>query len=189
MANTDKLLQLEANIDDTTPEILAYTMEKLLATKDAIDVWIQPIYMKKGRAAHTLFCLFHDDTDGTNRNDSTTVSKLLSIIFQETTTLGIRIHRNIDRIALHRTFVKRVPITTTMNPDGNMEDLFVDVKIGYIVQGNEQSKDGVEQKNIMTVSPEFEHCKEIAIKTGIPLKTIMEEAKRKAKDQLDILDL
>jgi len=165
---THKLLQLEANIDDTTPEILAYTAEKLLKTSIAIDVWIQPIMMKKGRCAHTLFCLCHDK--GNDENDH--VSKLMKIIFQETTTLGIRIHRNIERTALHRTFIK-IEID---------KDLYVNVKIGYLLKTNKNAE--IEEKEVMTVSPEFEDCKNVAIALDMPLKDVMEKAKMLARNVL-----
>ncbi len=45
-----KLTLLSTNIDDCTPEVLAYLIEKLLESK-AYDAWIEPIYMKKNRPA------------------------------------------------------------------------------------------------------------------------------------------
>ena len=48
--------QLETNLDDMTPETLAYVQERLLAS-GASDVWYIPIVMKKSRPAVTLCVL------------------------------------------------------------------------------------------------------------------------------------
>jgi len=47
---------LETNIDHITPEAVSYAGEELLA-EGALDVWVTPIAMKKGRAALTLSVL------------------------------------------------------------------------------------------------------------------------------------
>ena len=47
---------LETNIDDMSPQIYGYLMEKLLAEK-AADVWFTPIQMKKNRPAVMLSVL------------------------------------------------------------------------------------------------------------------------------------
>ncbi|MCL2774044.1 MAG: nickel pincer cofactor biosynthesis protein LarC [Oscillospiraceae bacterium] len=81
---------IETNIDDCSPEILAYTMEKLLKA-GANDVFFTPIYMKKNRSAVKLTVLC--------KSDST--DKFAGIIFAETTTIGVRI-REEKRICLER---------------------------------------------------------------------------------------
>lgn len=159
----DRLVHLETNIDDTTPEVLAYTMQKLLDA-GAIDVWIHPIVMKKGRSAQTLHCLCHDDKCEDKNDERPLAETLLNIIFRQTTTLGVRINRNVERIALHRQFIRRVQTPYT----NNLEDGCVDVKLGSIT-----SKDGEE---IVTISAEFDHCRRIADATGIPLKQVSESA-------------
>lgn len=52
----DHTVLLETNIDHITPEAVAFAGEELLA-EGALDVWITPIAMKKGRAALTLSVL------------------------------------------------------------------------------------------------------------------------------------
>ena len=47
-AEASRVLVLEANIDDSTPEVLGYAMDRLLAS-GALDVTLQPVYMKKQR--------------------------------------------------------------------------------------------------------------------------------------------
>ena len=83
---------IETNIDDCSPEILAYTMEKLLK-EGANDVFFTPVYMKKNRPAVKLTALCKNEEAG----------KLSKIIFSETTTIGVRI-REEKRICLERRF-------------------------------------------------------------------------------------
>lgn len=73
---------LQTNIDDLNPEILAYAVEKLLAA-GALDVWITPIIMKKGRPGSLLTVLCPPEKENDFRQ----------IIFAETTTLGVRTRR------------------------------------------------------------------------------------------------
>ncbi|MBP1728752.1 MAG: hypothetical protein H6Q56_1125, partial [Deltaproteobacteria bacterium] len=56
VTEVSQLLVLEANIDDSTPEVLGYALERLL-TEGALDAWFTPIQMKKGRPAVTLSLL------------------------------------------------------------------------------------------------------------------------------------
>ena len=51
--HVESLLLLETNIDDSSPQVLAYTMEELLLA-GGLDVWSAPVYMKKGRPGTTL---------------------------------------------------------------------------------------------------------------------------------------
>jgi uncharacterized protein (TIGR00299 family) protein len=70
---------LEANIDDLSPQILAYAMDRLLE-KGALDVTLQPIQMKKGRPGTLLRVLARPEDRET----------MAQIIFAETSTLGLR---------------------------------------------------------------------------------------------------
>jgi uncharacterized protein (TIGR00299 family) protein len=71
---------LEANIDDSTPQVLGYAMERLLDA-GALDVTLTPTFMKKNRPATVISVIAAPD--GTER--------LAQILFAETSTLGIRI--------------------------------------------------------------------------------------------------
>ena len=86
----DTIYKLESNIDDCSGEALGYVMEELLKA-GARDVHYIPVYMKKNRPAWMLnvICLKED------------IEKLESIIFKETTTIGIR------RVEMERTVLKR----------------------------------------------------------------------------------
>lgn len=76
---------LETNLDDATPETLAYTQEQLFDL-GAVDVWFTPIQMKKGRPGTLLSTLV----------PITMENSAVEIIFRETPTLGIRV-RTIER--------------------------------------------------------------------------------------------
>ncbi|MCD8103478.1 MAG: nickel pincer cofactor biosynthesis protein LarC [Lachnospiraceae bacterium] len=86
----DAILVLETNIDDSTGEALAFTMQQLFAA-GALDVFSIPIYMKKNRPAWLLKTIC-------NQEDRDVME---AIIFQNTTTIGIR------RQSMQRTKLKR----------------------------------------------------------------------------------
>ncbi|MDQ3470252.1 MAG: nickel pincer cofactor biosynthesis protein LarC, partial [Actinomycetota bacterium] len=72
-------VQLEANVDDVTGEVLAHTIATLVAA-GAHDAWATPIVMKKGRPAHTVAALV----------DPVDVDRLAAILLAETGSLGLR---------------------------------------------------------------------------------------------------
>lgn len=86
----ESLIQLESNIDDATPQIVAHCAERLLAA-GALDAWTQPIVMKKQRSGVTL-CVLCRMADA---------SAMEQIVFLETPTLGIR-RRHVERTSLSR---------------------------------------------------------------------------------------
>lgn len=158
------LTHMQANIDDATPELLAHTIEILLSN-GAIDAWVHPIVMKKGRAAHSLNCICRCDEADYECLDAE--HRLLKVMFRHTTTLGIRIHRNILRAALKRRFVEVQLPHRDDSRDGK-----VDVKISSF-------KDG----EVVSVKAEFDHCKVISEENCIPLKIISSMAERLAWDR------
>ena len=76
----DTLLSLETNVDDCSGEALSYTMQ-LLLDAGALDAFCIPIYMKKNRPACLLKVLCNPEQR----------AEMESIIFRNTTTIGIRI--------------------------------------------------------------------------------------------------
>ncbi len=78
-ASNDSIMVLEANLDDLSPQVLAYAMERLLA-EGALDVFSIPVQMKKNRPGALLTVL-------AKKEDA---NRLARLIFAETTTLGIR---------------------------------------------------------------------------------------------------
>jgi uncharacterized protein (TIGR00299 family) protein len=79
--DTGSITVIETNIDDSTPEIMGYVMEKLFEA-GAKDVFFTPIYMKKCRPA-TMLSVLCDDTK---------VAEMEHILFSETSTIGLRKH-------------------------------------------------------------------------------------------------
>lgn len=77
--NMEEVAMLETNIDDMSPELLGFVMEKLL-DNGALDVFYTPIHMKKSRPAVMLSVVCRKENE----------EKLADIILKETTTLGIR---------------------------------------------------------------------------------------------------
>jgi uncharacterized protein (DUF111 family) len=91
---TDKVIRLETNLDDSSPEILGATMDKLFAA-GALDVWFTPIHMKKNRPG-VLFSALCEQAK---------TEALADIIFRETTAFGLRVEE-ITRLKLERRFEK-----------------------------------------------------------------------------------
>lgn len=100
---SDAICKLETNIDDCSGEILGYTMERLFAA-GARDVHYMPVFMKKNRPGWQLNVIC----------DETKIAELEQIIFEETTTIGIR------RIPLERSILDR-QIQKVMTPLGEAE--------------------------------------------------------------------
>lgn len=86
----DHIYKLESNIDDCTGENLGFVMDKLLQA-GARDVHYTPVFMKKNRPAYQLNVICKKED----------ISKLSDIIFEETTTIGIR------RVEMERSILKR----------------------------------------------------------------------------------
>jgi uncharacterized protein (TIGR00299 family) protein len=104
---TDEVVVLEANLDDSTPESMGYVLEKAFEA-GALDAFFTPIYMKKNRPAVQITVLA----------ESAQVAAIEAILFAETTTFGVRRHRT-ARTKLTRTLVL---VETAYGP--------VNVKIG-----------------------------------------------------------
>jgi uncharacterized protein (TIGR00299 family) protein len=74
-----RLAVLECNVDDMNPELYDCVMARLFE-RGALDVWLQPIHMKKNRPGMLLGVLCE-----TGRRDV-----MLALLLRETTTLGVR---------------------------------------------------------------------------------------------------
>jgi pyridinium-3,5-bisthiocarboxylic acid mononucleotide nickel chelatase len=84
---------LEANVDDSTPEVIAYVIDRLMAA-GAVDAWITPIIMKKGRPAFLISAL-SDETDKIAVED---------VVFAQTSSIGVR-WQEVRRTVANRSIV------------------------------------------------------------------------------------
>jgi hypothetical protein len=90
-AESTTVAVLEANIDDSTPQVLGYAMERLLEA-GALDVTLEYVLMKKSRPG-TLIRVIARPEDR---------EQLAQVLFAETTTLGLRIHSAERRVKARR---------------------------------------------------------------------------------------
>lgn len=145
----DVVTVVEANVDDMNPEFFEHAMAKLF-DRGALDVFLTPIQMKKGRPAVKLSAIVREaDLGG-----------VLDVFFAETTTLGVRLYE-----------ARRRKLTR--------ERIVIETKYGKV--GVKVGKLGDAIKNI---SPEYEDCRRIALRLGIPLKEVYQEAERAAREKV-----
>lgn len=145
----DVVSLIQTNIDDMNPEFYEHIADRLFS-EGALDVFLTPIQMKRTRPATMLSVI----------TDEEKTERMLELIFDETTTLGVRISK-IERRKLNRES-RKIPTKY-----GKIE-----VKIGRL--------DGI----IKNVSPSYEECRKIATRLNIPLKKVHQEAKQAAFDLL-----
>ncbi len=137
----DRVVVLECAVDDASPQVLAHAME-LALEHGALDVMASPVAMKKGRLGTLLTVLAKPQDE----------DELLTLLFRETTTLGIR-RREEDRVILDREFVT------------------VDTQYGRI-----RLKIASAQGEVLNAMPEYEDCRRAAREHGAPLRAVMEAA-------------
>ena len=134
---TDSVMLLETNLDNCTGEVIGYTKRQLLAG-GALDVYSTSIQMKKDRPGVILSVICQSDD----------VAKMETILFNETTTLGIRRHP-IQRSIRQRTTY-------------NVETDFGPIK-GKLAWRPEEP---------VIFTPEYEDCVEIAKAHDLPLRDV-----------------
>src|SRR6202140_3809151 len=139
----EEIAVIEANLDDMNPQIYGYFQEKALAA-GALDVFTTPVQMKKNRPGTllTVLCLPAD------------VQALMSLIFAETTTFGVRTY-TAQRRVLPRESVK---VATKFGE--------VRVKLSRV------------NGRILHVAPEYDDCRKLAEEKNVPLQRVINEALR-----------
>ena len=92
--SSDRIVELQANIDDLSPEILGAVQDRLFKA-GALDAFFTPIQMKKNRPGILLSVLSRPSDR----------QKILELLFAETSTFGVR-YREVDRVTLDREVVQ-----------------------------------------------------------------------------------
>ena len=93
-AETDSVDIIETNVDDMSPEITGYVTSQLFE-HGALDVFLTPTFMKKGRPATQITVLCP-----TPHRD-----ELIELLLTETTTFGVRLS-SANRVKLRRDFTQ-----------------------------------------------------------------------------------
>ncbi|MCS7009587.1 MAG: LarC family nickel insertion protein, partial [Chthoniobacterales bacterium] len=104
-----EVVEIRANLDDSTPEIIGYLIE-LLLKKGALDAWCTPATMKKSRPGFILHAI-------TTPEQTTLISNL---ILRESSTFGIRFHTCQRRVLSRKS-------TEVPTPYGQIR-----MKLGYL---------------------------------------------------------
>ncbi len=146
---TDDVIVINTTIDDMNPENFEYLIERLLEG-GALEAYLSATQAKKTRPGTLLTVLCEPER----------MSALAGILFSESTTFGIRYHRE-ARLKLDR---KLIEATTAW--------------------GKVRVKIGTAEGRVVSVSPEFEDCRAIARSQEVPLKTVYDAAKYAAKKEL-----
>ena len=132
---------LETQIDDISPQAIGYLFEELFAA-GAVDVFTQAIGMKKSRPGILLTVICH----------SQDLVKCETVLFRETTTLGIR------RLTQQRSVLQR--------EIQHLETEYGKVRVKVAWRGTEADK------VIANVHPEYADCAELARKHSVPWQEI-----------------
>ncbi|MGH9688576.1 MAG: nickel pincer cofactor biosynthesis protein LarC [Candidatus Acidiferrales bacterium] len=135
------VIAIETNLDDMSPQVYGYFADKALEA-GALDVFSTPAQMKKNRPGLLITIL----TEPVN------VSRLIDLLFSETTTIGVRTHK-VRRKTLAREFI------SVATPFGEVR-----MKVSRL------------NGAVLNATPEYEDCRKIAAERGIPLKQVIAAA-------------
>jgi pyridinium-3,5-bisthiocarboxylic acid mononucleotide nickel chelatase len=142
-ADGQQVWVVETNLDNTSGELIGYCTGRLWDV-GALDVYTASIQMKKNRPGVKLSVLC----------EAGAVQAVEAILFEETTTLGVR------RWPVSRSVLDRL-VQSVETPWGPVEG-----KVGYLA-GSPRG-----------FAPEFEACRRIAVEHNVPLRTVYEAAQR-----------
>ncbi|WP_307875195.1 nickel pincer cofactor biosynthesis protein LarC [Frankia nepalensis] len=143
---TSEELLLEANVDDLDPRVWPSVLTALLDA-GAVDAWLTPILMKKGRPAHTLRALVPPWHAAAAR----------AAVFRHTSTLGLReipVRKHARARGMRAVEVAGHPVR---------------VKISFGGAGGDATLDGVAQ-------PEWEDVARAAGELGWPTRRVLAAA-------------
>ncbi|MCZ6801222.1 MAG: nickel pincer cofactor biosynthesis protein LarC [Nitrospirae bacterium] len=141
--NIDRIAQIETNVDDMNPQLYETVMDHLFSA-GALDVTLTPVIMKRSRPGIILSVL----------TPLSHVDAMTHVLFQETSTLGVRV-QEVSRHILPRTM-----------SSVRLKDGIVRIKISN--HGSNRSK----------ITPEYQDCKAVAAKRGRPVREVMKEVQK-----------
>lgn len=147
-ASASTVVVIECEIDDMNPQIFGVLMDRLLA-EGALDVFYTPVQMKKNRPGTLLTIVAPPDRR----------EQLMSLIFRETTSIGVR-YREMTRECLERETV-------------SVETPFGLVRMKVARRGGQ----------VLNASPEFDDCLRVANERGLPIKEVQAAATKSWLDQ------
>lgn len=139
----EQVAVLETNIDDMSPQIYEYVMNKMLDL-GALEIFLSPAQMKKNRPGTLITVICRPAL----------VKTCAEFLVRETTSIGLRWRYEYK-------FEARKEMGEVQTSYGSIR--FKVARIG--------------DRNV-NVMPEYEDCKRIALELGVPLKDVMESAKR-----------
>ena len=142
----EEIWVLETQIDDVNPQVIGYLFDQLL-TAGAVDVFTQPIGMKKSRPGILVTAICH----------LAQINICETILFKETTTLGIR------RSQQQRSILPR----SIQTVDTKYGQVRVKVATSNLPGSNE----------IWNIQPEFADCAQLAQQQQVPWQHVHDAAK------------
>lgn len=139
----ESIVVLETNLDDCPGDAIGHAVERLFSA-GALDVAVTAIQMKKGRPGVLVSV----------QAQPAGADALESILFEETTTLGVR------RFAVQRTVLARelLEVVTSWGPIAG--------KVAYLPDGSTR------------FTPEYEACRRLSLECNVPLADVMAAARQ-----------
>ena len=147
---TERIVVLECEIDDMNPQIFGVLMDRLYDA-GALEVFYQPVQMKKNRPG-TLVTIIAPPSKR---------EALTTVIFRETTTIGVRFQE-----------MQREPL--------DREIVTVDTPLGAV-----RFKVARHGGAVVNAAPEFDDCARIAAERGRPVKDVQAVAQRAWMEKTD----
>jgi pyridinium-3,5-bisthiocarboxylic acid mononucleotide nickel chelatase len=141
-AQNERLVMLETNLDDVSPQVVGHLMERAFK-RGALDCFFTPVQMKKNRPGVLVSVLCRPA-----ERDA-----LTQLIFDETTTLGVRSYE-VERRALAR------------------ESVTVETRFGAV-----RVKLARQHGRLTHATPEYEDCRVAAEQHGVPLRDVESAAR------------
>jgi uncharacterized protein (TIGR00299 family) protein len=143
------LVQIESTVDDLDPRIWPDLLERLRAA-GAADAWCTPVLMRKGRPGQVLTVLAGEDR----------ADLLCRIVFEHTTTLGVRL------LPVRRRSLRRDEVEVPLRGGT------VHVKRGFLGD------------RVVTRQPEYDDLLALSSTSGVPLAELIAELNRALPDRV-----